>query len=140
MLELFRRLRLRGYLSEVLRPIFEAALHKYTTFTPDDSRSTEHTTQDLYDTSIFLHLKYHPNNPSSQTCQDVFRSFLLDPQSPYNVTDIKNQNGNTLGINRLIVAYHKPTTLGDNFSVQKLNSDVPQPEQLVTPDDSLDCG
>ena len=138
-LELFRRLRLRGYATDMLRPIFEKALQEFMFLNPDNFSSEQKPKQNLHDTSIFLHVKYHPSNLSSQTCQEVFQSCLLNYQTPFNVANVKNQNGNPLGNEKLIVVYHKPATIGDQFSVRKVGNLLPQSAQLETPNDSLDC-
>jgi hypothetical protein len=64
-------LRKRGYSPETLVPLFEAGLvnrHK-----PPRKKSKSPTPQD----TLFLHVPYHPSNPSSKDLQSSFRDVLL---------------------------------------------------------------
>jgi len=111
----YARLIARGYTKSILTPIFDKYLRQYhqsvtpaptTAPRPDNSRE-----------QVYLHLPYHPLDPPSTEIQALFRKHLLqeNPHNPYASTPLyklNNGRGKPLGIRRLIVAYHRPPTLG----------------------------
>ena len=111
----YTRLVARGYTPSHIRPIFDTYLRKYmTTAQAQQPAAPPRTTDDC----AFLHVPYHPLDPSSKEIQAAFRKHLLkeNPPNPYLVTPLPklcNGKGHKLGINRLIVAYHRPRNIGN---------------------------
>ncbi len=111
----FMRLVARGYTPSHIRPIFDTYLRKYLTAADvQQPPAVPRTTNDC----AFLHVPYHPLDPSSREIQAAFRKHLLkeNPANPYLTTPLpklSNGRGHNLGINRLIVAYHRPRNLGN---------------------------
>jgi hypothetical protein len=100
----YLRLCNRGYSSEILRKLFaEALVH------------TERPTFDenwwIHEKRCFLHLPYHPDDPSSTTVQRLFRQHLLNPPDEPPLPELCNLLDRSIGTNRLIVAYHRPNNL-----------------------------
>lgn len=108
----YQRLRARGYSSSQLLPLFDAA-----------SSQTE-LRRPLPDTTvaapIYLHLPFHPSDPSSKDLQRIFRSVLLEPPREPRLPCLKNQKNHSLGIERMVVAYHRPRNLGNVLTSRRL--------------------
>jgi hypothetical protein len=104
----FLRLCNRGYAAEKLRKLFVEAL-----------AHTERPTFDenwwIHEKRCFLHLPYHPDDPSSKVVQRLFRQHLLNPPSEPPLPDLRNLVNCSIGTNRMIVAYHRPNNLRNLF-------------------------
>jgi hypothetical protein len=99
-----RRLQVRGHPAETLRPLFDEAI----------SRASSTSRAPLVDDSeerIILHLPFHPCNPSSQQLQRLFRDVLLSPPNEPLLPDLQIYEDAPVGINRMIVAHHRPCNL-----------------------------
>src|SRR5688572_24559229 len=79
--------------------------------------------------TLFLHINYHPDNPSSKVVQKVFRKCCLSHQQPANLGRNQNHLDKTLWIKRLILAYHQPRNIGNHFSIQNLLFEVARHER-----------
>ncbi len=100
---LFFRLCNRGYTPSQLRPLFNSALSRINNRPLPDP---------WYDEKrCFLHLPFHPQDPSSTTVQRLFREHLLSPHREPELPDLENYSGACIRTNRLIVAYHRPSNL-----------------------------
>jgi hypothetical protein len=123
----YRRLRVRGYPAETLRPLFEEGIFR--------ASSTRHVPPVVADQEerIFLHLPFHPCNPSSQRLQRLFRDVLYSPPSEPLLPDLLNYHEAPLRINRMIVAHHRPYNLKNLLFPRKLNEVPTQPvSSLIT--------
>jgi hypothetical protein len=117
----FNRLVARGFLAERLKPVFDAILLQLHNQTNQLSNAlTPQPTDNNAANAAFLHLQYHPLDPPSREIQKLFREHLLIEGSvnPYNpsLPDLRNLDGVPLGINRMIVAYHRAPNLGNLLS------------------------
>lgn len=106
---LFNWLCAPGYTPKLLQPIFKGAMMKYNTPLIQGSDQT-----DDNKCPLFLHIKYHPLNPSLTSVQQIYRETLCQ------CSDIWNHNDYEYELDRLIVAYHWPTNLASWFSNQKI--------------------
>jgi hypothetical protein len=102
---LFLRLRNRGYDPVILKPLFQLAISKA------HSKRATATDSDDDEKRCFLHLTYHPQDPSSQSIQKIFRKTLLKPHGEPALPDLCSFKGARLETNRMIVAYHRPNNL-----------------------------
>jgi hypothetical protein len=120
----YRRLRVRGYTAETLHPLFSEGIARA-------SRPTRHAPQaaDEDEERIFLHLPFHPCNPSSQSIQRLFRDVLLSPPNEPLLPDLRNSNDAPVRINRMIVAYHRPYNLKNLLFPRRIKE---VPAQLVS--------
>lgn len=100
---LFQRLCHRGYTSTILKPLFQAALDRIDNRIIPDPWDEEK--------RCYLHLPFHPNDPSSRLAQRLFREHMLTPQGEPLLGHLENFHGAYLRTNRLIVAFHRPANL-----------------------------
>jgi hypothetical protein len=101
----YRRLLRRGYSPEILRPLFADAIEKAQT--PRAPSNRDETTENC----SFLHLPFNPRDPSSRVLQQTFRKELLSPIHEQALYTMRNQYNAQIGINRMIVAYHRPRNI-----------------------------
>ena len=119
--DFYKRLLIRGYKPEKLKPLFQKAYQRAIHYTPwpkSDQATNNH--------SLFLHLQYHPNDPPSSHLQENFREYVLSPRYKHPLPNVRNHAGNPTGINRMIVCYSRAPNLGDLLSYRKLPTTGPQ--------------
>ena len=117
----YDRLIARGYNRNIIAPLFQAAISKFRhsdlTPAPQDQLSFAKT--------IFLHVPYHPLDPQSTDLQKVFRRFLLDnrweDRTATPLPEIRNSLGVPLGVERMIVAYHRPRNINNLLSPRHID-------------------
>jgi hypothetical protein len=110
----YRRLCDRGYTPCTLRPLFHDALRRAQT------RRCEPT--DDQEERIFLHLQYHPYDPSSRTLQRLFREYLRSPANEPELSSLRNGDNVPIGINRMIVAFRRPPNLKNILFPRRLRA------------------
>jgi hypothetical protein len=69
------------------------------------------------DERIFLHIPYHPQNPSSGFVQNIWRNLVLSPPGKENLNQLTNWEGHHVPIKRLIVAFHRNPKSATLFEV-----------------------
>jgi hypothetical protein len=57
------------------------------------------------DERIFLHIPYHPQNPSSGFVQNIWRNLVLSPPGKENLNQLTNWENHQVPIKRLIITY-----------------------------------
>ena len=108
----FRRLRLRGYSTQTLRPIFNQHIARASqSFT-----NADHST----DPRLFFHLPFHPLNPSSFRIQCAFKEHMYKPVGEPELPSIKNSMGQPFGVSRMIIANHRPRNIGNYVAPRRL--------------------
>jgi hypothetical protein len=116
--QLYTRLLARGYghtlLKEVLNKTF-ASVKTATATSVKNKVDMKHT--------VVLHLQYHPCDPPSKVIQQLFREELHSPVGLTQLQDLQNHNKVHTGINRLLIAYHRPPNIGNLLSPRVLKSD-----------------
>ena len=113
----FNHLQRRGWKRDVLLPLFHKGIPKAQQYT-GLSTNREHDT-----TAIFLHLPFHPQNPSSSVIQKLWKgSFNSQPTV---LCDCTNRKGRKNGVKRVIVCYHRPHNLGNLLSYRTLPDGPP---------------
>ena len=101
----FQRLCLRGYNPCALRHLFRRGFESY-------SQTPKHRTCIADSNShVFVHLPFHPRDPPRCHLQYIFRHTILQPRNEPHITHLQNFKGGYVGINRLIVAYHRHNNL-----------------------------
>jgi hypothetical protein len=70
---------------------------------------------------VFLHLPYHPTNPSSKTIKKLWRKRVASPKGQPLFHHLTNNQGYYIPINRLTIAWHRPPNLGNLLSYSKLS-------------------
>lgn len=137
----FNRLLDRGYSLPTLIPLFLNAeqkarkrrmqqLHRQQnlcTGLPQDTRYTASEDEAPLDSnSVFLHLRYHPSNPSSHVIQKLWRRHMLMPMNEPPLFHLKNRAGFPVEIRRLIIAYSRAPNLGNMLSCRKITTKTTQ--------------
>jgi hypothetical protein len=70
---------------------------------------------------VFLHLPYHPANPSSKTIQKHWHERVASPKGQPPFHRLTNDQGYDILIDRLTIAWHRPPNLGNLLSYRKLS-------------------
>ncbi len=118
----YRRLRERGYPSETLTPLFEAGLVNRNK--PPRKKQSDPTAKN----TLFLHVPYHPANPSSQDLQSCFKDLLLHPTGATPLPSMSTPHlGIECGVNRMIIAYHRPRNIANLLCPRKLEHTLGPP-------------
>ena len=116
-LDLYRRLRQRGYSAATLQPLFEAAMLR-----------TEGSTRQKTDKKLlFLHLPFHPSDPPASSLRKIFLDTVGRPQGKQPLNQLHGRLGSrrTFGDYRFIVAYSRQPTLGNLLSPRRLRTNRP---------------
>jgi len=69
---------------------------------------------------IFLHLPYHPQNPSSREIKDLWRGLVSDPALKTPLNRIESYNDHRIPIDQLVIAYSHSPNLNNMFSYRKI--------------------
>jgi hypothetical protein len=73
--------------------------------------------------TCFFHIPYHPSDPPSNIIQETFRREIQSPRGLTPLHNLKNHKDTEIGINRLIVAYHRPPNIGNLLSPRIMTAD-----------------
>ncbi len=65
---------------------------------------------------VFLHLLYHPANPSPKIIQKLWHECVASPKGQPPFHRLTNDQGYNIPINRLTIAWHRPPNLGNLLS------------------------
>ena len=112
----FRRLLARGHNFSNLSFLFHKAFQH-----SNKKLSCRHPPPDSF--TIFQHITYNPYDPPSYFFQHLFHRFILHPKNEPPIHRLKNNYGAHIEIDRLIVAYHRPTNLRYLFFKRKFPLD-----------------
>ena len=121
----FNRLVDRGYLRTKLLPLFEKGFDNATSYmsmTLDQRVARKKAKVGRSDERIFLHIPYHPQNPSSGSVQQLWRDLIHSPPGEKTLNQLKNHFGHRVPVKRLIVAYRRNLNLANLNSYRKLSS------------------
>ena len=121
----YRRLLNRGYKQEILIPLLEKGINNaitYLSLSPEQRESKKKAKTGRLDQRIFLHLPYHPQNPSSNFVQRLWQDLVFSPPNQDKLTELTNWEGHHVPIKRLIVAYHRNPNLANLNSYRKLST------------------
>jgi hypothetical protein len=118
------RLLNRGYATNKLIPFFEKGINNaisYLSQTQEQRDAIKKAKVGKSDERIFLHIPYHPQNPSSGFVQNIWRNTVLSPPGKENLNQLTNWEGHHVPIKRLIIAYHRNPNLANLTSYRKLS-------------------
>ena len=136
---LHRRLIQRGYRKEVLFPYFQLGLAAAREFLalPLEQRLASKKLTGPDPSLIFFHLKFHPEDVTSQFIQAIWHETVLEPTDRQPFYDLTNKSfGAPLGIKRAIVAYSRHLNLGNVLSICRLRAQVFHPSTYMFDRDS----
>ena len=120
-----RRLINRGHLSTTITPLFRQATQNaraYLLRTPDEHSLRQRSLQAKTDNTIFLHLQYHPQDPTARELQQAWRQTILSPPNDVPLSELGNIDGVHVPIQSLTVAYSRPPNLRNQFSVRNIEN------------------
>jgi hypothetical protein len=128
----FHRLVARGYRPGYLRILFEEAIHRAPLI--NAKRLLKETKPQIEDT-CFLHVPFHPKNPTRQQLQQTFLKIMINhtERGTNPLPKIKNQLGWPIKINRMIVCQHRARNLKDILFPRKFDKRPGPPiSQILT--------
>ena len=69
---------------------------------------------------VYLHLPYHPANPSSKELQSLWHRTVFNPEDKPPLNQIKNNLGARLPVDRMVIAYSRAPNIGNLLSYRKI--------------------
>ena len=113
----------RGYQYTSIQPIFEWAIDNATSYLTHTNEYREQLKQKKCRIShrrIFLHLPYHPNNPSSHTIQHLWHQTVFQSPGALPINHLTNSDGELIPIDQMVIAYSRAPNIGNLLSYCKL--------------------
>ena len=132
----YERLIARGHSPNTILPLLAKAEEKardrvtYEKTTNMIEKTNDKSNSDM----LFLHLPFHPSNPSSSHIQKNWREIIAMPEGATTLAALKNYTGHTIPISKLTVAYSRPPNLGNLLSCRKVkrtHSEIEHREKAV---------
>jgi hypothetical protein len=113
---LVRRLTARGYNQKFLTNIINSTYQRI-----HNEIQGKHLPPNPQDNGVnnscFLHLYFHPNDPKASTIQQIFQNKMYLPRRMWKkLPDLLNHRKAKLGVNKLIIAYHRTPNLRNLMS------------------------
>ena len=121
----FHRLLDRGYQSIQLTPLFQQAMDNakvYLQRTPLDHLRAKSKKETAHRRRVFLHLPYHPANPSSKAIQKLWADRVANPPGQPSFSRLTNESGYNIPVEQLTIAWHRSPNLGNLLSYRKLHN------------------
>ena len=122
--DFMNRMLARGHKQESLAPLFIKANENAKAFlsrTPEEREYMKQQKSKNAHNQLFLHLQYHPDDPSTRDIQKLWQDLVLQPKGETPLPDMENADGVPVGVNKLIVAYSRPLNLKNRFSVRDIH-------------------
>jgi hypothetical protein len=120
----FHRLLDPGYQLAQLTPLFQQAMDNVKAYlwrTALDHLRAWSKKRNGQHRRVFLHLPYHPTNPSLTAIQKLWHDCVASPKGQPPLYCLTNNQGYNIPIERLTIAWHCPPNLGNLLSYRKLN-------------------
>ena len=120
-----RRLLDCGYQMVQLTPLFQQAMDNdkaYLQCTALDHLRVKSKKGEGQHRRVFLHLPYHPTNPSSKMIQKHWHERVASPKGHPPFHRLTNDQGYDIPIKCLTIAWHRPPSLGNLLSYRKLSN------------------
>ena len=121
----FRRLVNRGHDTTTLTPLFQKATHNalaYMSRSDDDQNTRHQRKQAKMDSTIFLHLQYHPQDPTARDLQQIWHETVATPPNDITLHNLTNIDGVQIPIRSLTIAYSRPPNLRNQFSIRNIKN------------------
>jgi hypothetical protein len=124
--EFHQHLLARGHTNDKLLPLFKQAednVMHYMACSEEDHQTCRcrASIQAEADSAIRLHLTYHLDNPPTRDIQQLWRDNVARPAGETPLPKCVNMDGDEVGFEKLVVVYHRPTNLGNLFSVRNIH-------------------
>ncbi len=114
-----------GYTSTKLLPLLKKGINNaisYLSLSLEQQEARKKAKVRRLDEQIFLHLPYHPQNPSSGFIQSLWQNLIFMPPGQEELTKMTNHEGHHDSIKKLIVAYHRNPNLANLNLYRKLST------------------
>ena len=121
----FHRLLDRGYQSSHLTPLLQQAIDNakaYLQRTALEHLLAKSKKETAHRRRVFLHLPFHPSNPSPKAIQKLWAERVANPPNQTPLNCLTNEQGYNIPIEQLTIAWHRPPNLGNLLSYRKLNN------------------
>ncbi len=121
----FLRLINRGHSAATLTPLFRRATNNaltYMSHSEDEHDTHRQTKQSKTDHTIFLHLQYHPQDPTARDLQQIWQETIATPPNDTPLSDLQNIDGVNIPIRSLTIAYSRPPNLRNQFSIRNIEN------------------
>lgn len=125
LVQLYRRLLRRGYTPSRLIPLFVKARANAKSYLARSERGHALVREERKHAAkrrVFFHLKYHPQDPSSQEIQRLWRQHVANPPGRFPLATLENYQGAPVPIDQLTIAYSRHPNLRNIMSVRKLHN------------------
>eukprot|EP00956_Cyclotella_meneghiniana_P041385 scaffold225046_cov56-Cyclotella_meneghiniana.AAC.2 len=122
--DFWERMLARGHTQESLAPLFAKANENAKAFlsrTPAEREAIKKQKGKDAHNQLFLHLQFHPDDPSTREIQKLWQELVLQPKGEIPLPDMENADGVPVGVNKLIVAYSRPLNLKNRFYVRDIH-------------------
>lgn len=119
----YQRLRDRGHQDSSLLPLFKKAVANAIDYinTPDEVRQRKRLEEEAEaKRRVFLHLRYHPAQPSSREIQQLWHETVFHPSGRKPLNHLNAGHGVKVPIDKLVIAYSRAPNLGNRFSYRKI--------------------
>jgi hypothetical protein len=119
--DFWNRLLARGYTAVNITTLFSKGIDNARNFI--DPTTTAIAKE--YVPNLFLHLRYHPQDPAPEVLQRAWKDTMALPRNSQSLATLPVCSRDTgknvpFGIDRLIISYHRPSNLGNLLSYRKL--------------------
>jgi hypothetical protein len=105
----FLHLQRRGYQPRDVHPLFSSAIAKAEDRITNPPPPTIVHPEELSKIQLF-NIEYYPMNIPARTIQSLWRNYIAAPPNKILLSDIVGHNGAACGIDRIVVAHHRPPT------------------------------
>jgi hypothetical protein len=130
---LVRRLTARGYNQSLLVDIVNTTYQRINKEHRQNTISSTEIPQQTPNKPCFFHTYFHPRDPKAYQIQQIFEEEMLSPKKMYKkLPDLLNHRKAKLGVNKMIIAYHRMPNLGNILSTRIIKSeDGPQVSSYI---------
>lgn len=119
----FYRMLDRGHQQQTLLPLFNKAIQnaqRYLSKSEDERLAAKKQRSAAAARQVYLHLPYHPDNPSPGTIQRLWREHVSYPPGDTPLTEMKNKEGHSIEVDRMVIAFHRAPNMGNLLSYRKI--------------------
>jgi len=109
----------RDHQHKTLLSIFLKAIKNvkaYSLRSDKDAVAIKEAKQEAAERSVYMHVPFHPNNPSSSTIQSIWRMYVAAPIGELPLNMMQNNAGAEICVDQLTIAFHRAPNLGNLLS------------------------
>jgi hypothetical protein len=122
--EFLHQLLARGHTRTSLTPLFiqaEANAATYMARSPKEHEAILEQKKEEGSKQLYFHLQHHPEDPKARAIQELWTEYVSHLPGQPAAALIKNKDGDSCGIDKLVVAYSRPLNLRNRFSVRNIH-------------------